>query len=42
MGIFHRKSKIGHVYAGPAPISEKKKEEFEMVDVYAGPEHTYL
>lgn len=37
MGLFKKKFRMEHVYAGPEPAN-KHKGEYEMRDVYAGPE----
>lgn len=36
--MFKKSFKTGHVYAGPEPMKHRQKEEFEMRDVYNGPE----
>lgn len=38
MGLFRKLFRTEHVYAGPEPIDKRQKTEYEMRDVYAGPE----
>lgn len=38
MVFFRKLFRTEHVYAGPEPVQKEKKQDFEMADVYAGPE----